>query len=287
VPLFVETFNKRIWSTAERQGKAKALRMLIKVSNGMRKVKLDARRLLFSSILNQFGGKLHTIICGGAPLSSELVATFDALGITLLNGYGITECSPLICCNRNLYQKDGSVGMPILGEQIKIADPNEDGEGEICVKGPNVMQGYYNDPAATAAAFDEEGYFRTGDVGYEDKDGYFYVTGRMKNVIVLENGKNVFPEEIEEYYEAIETIAESAVIGRQDGETVNLVALVYPDYTKYPEGTPDEDIQSDIEKTIFALNKTLPTYKQVKIIELRTTPFEKTSSKKIKRHLLK
>jgi long-chain acyl-CoA synthetase len=149
------------------------------------------------------------------------------------------------------------------------------------------MLGYYNNPEATAEAFTKDGWFRTGDIGYEDADSYFYITGRMKSVIVLENGKNVFPEEIEEYLGDIETIAECAVIGREDGEVVNLTALIYPDITKYPEGTAMGDIQTDIEKSINAMNKTLPTYKQVKVVELRTVPFEKTSSRKIKRHLLK
>jgi len=165
---------------------------------------------------------------------------------------------------------------------------NEKGylEGEIQVKGDNVMLGYYNNPEATADAFTDDGWFRTGDVGYMDADEYVYITGRMKNVIVLENGKNVFPEEIEEYLGNIETIAECAVIGRQNGEAVTLVALVYPDTTKYPEGTSIKAMQKDIETQILAMNKTLPTYKQVKKVEARETPFEKTTSRKIKRHLL-
>ena len=147
--------------------------------------------------------------------------------------------------------------------------------------------GYYKNEEATAEVFTDDGWFRTGDMGYRDADGYFYITGRLKSVIVLENGKNVFPEEIEEYLGDIETIAECAVVGRQEGEIVNLVALVYPDREKYPAETDDETIQKDIEASILAMNKTLPTYKQVKQVELRTEPFEKTTSRKIKRHLLK
>lgn len=285
VPLFVETFNKRIWSTAERQGKAKALRMLIKVSNGMRKVKVDARRILFSSILNQFGGKLHTIICGGAPLSSELVATFDALGITLLNGYGITECSPLISCNRNLYQKDGSVGMPILGEQIKIADPNEDGEGEICVKGPNVMQGYYNDPVATAAAFDEEGYFRTGDVGYQDEEGWIFITGRSKNLIILSNGKNVYPEEIEMAISGVYGVDEVVVYAGESKSNPDkelIVAEIYPDHEALKlRGI--EDLTLYFEEEIRKINSRSVSYKAVSRIKLRSEPFPKNTTRKITR----
>ena len=170
VPLFVETIHKRIWSTAEKSGKAGQLRLLIKFSNFLRKIGIDARRSLFKSVTGVFGGKLEMIICGGASLNQDIIDTFDSMGITILNGYGITECSPLVSCNRNKYQKKGSVGIPIIGEKVKIRNPDENGEGEICVKGPNVMLGYYKDPEATAAVFDEEGYFRTGDYGKLDEE---------------------------------------------------------------------------------------------------------------------
>ena len=285
VPLFVETFNKRIWSTAERQGKAKALRALIKVSNGMRKIRLDARRLLFGSILSQFGSKLRTIICGGAPLSRELVDTFDALGITLLNGYGITECSPLISCNRNLYQKAGSVGMPIVGEQVKIDNPNEDGEGEICVKGPNVMQGYYNEPEATAAVFDDEGYFHTGDVGYLDEEGWIYITGRVKNLIILSNGKNVYPEEIEMEISNVYGVSEVVVYAgesKSDKSKEIIVAEIYPDYDALKlRGI--EDLVLYFEDEIKKINSRSVSYKTVNRIKLRQEPFPKNSTRKITR----
>ncbi|MBO5111511.1 MAG: AMP-binding protein [Clostridia bacterium] len=285
VPLYVETFHKRIWSTAERQGKAKALRTLIKVSNGMRKVRLDARKLLFNSILGQFGGKLHTIICGGAPLSRELVETFDALGITLLNGYGITECSPLISCNRNLYQKDGSVGMPIVGLQVKIDRPNEDGEGEICVKGANVMLGYYNEPEATAAVFDDEGYFHTGDVGYQDDEGWIYITGRVKNLIILSNGKNVYPEEIEMDISGVYGVSEVVVYAgesKSDKSKEIIVAEIYPDYDALKlRGI--EDLNLYFEDEVKKINSRSVSYKTVNRIKLRQEPFPKNSTKKITR----
>ena len=220
-----------------------------------------------------------------------MIEFFDHLGISVYEGFGITECSPLVCVTPYYARKYGSVGTPVPSCQARIDGEhmNEKGyvEGEIQVKGDNVMLGYYNNEEATRAAFTDDGWFRTGDVGYEDSDGYFFITGRMKSVIVLENGKNVFPEEIEEYLEEIENISESAVIGRQNGENVSLVALVYPDFTKYPNGTSTDVIKKDIEKSIIALNKRLPTYKQIKQVEIRKTPFEKTSSRKIKRYLLK
>ena len=220
-----------------------------------------------------------------------MIEFFENLGISIYEGFGITECSPLVFVTPYYARKYGSVGpaVPCCQARIDGEDLNDKGypEGEIQVKGDNVMIGYYNNPKANAKAFTEDGWFRTGDVGYQDKDGYFYVTGRMKSVIVLENGKNVFPEEIEEYLGNIDTISECVVVGRQQDETVTLVALVYPDYTKYAEGTPNEVIEKDIETAILAMNKHLPSYKQVKKTELRDTPFEKTSSRKIKRHLLK
>ena len=291
VPLYVYTFYKRIWSEAKKSGRDKKLRLGIGMSRAMTTVGIDKRRELFKDVLDAFGGSLEKIICGGAALNPRMIEFFENLGIHIYEGFGITECSPLVFVTPYYARKYGSVGPSVPCCQARIDGEyiNDKGyyEGEIQVKGDNVMLGYYKNPEATADAFTEDGWFRTGDIGYEDADSYFYITGRMKSVIVLENGKNVFPEEIEEYLGDIETIAECAVIGREDGEVVNLTALVYPDITKYPEGTSMGDIQTDIEKSIHAMNKTLPTYKQVKIVELRTVPFEKTSSRKIKRHLLK
>ena len=291
VPLFVNTMDKRIWETARKKGKDKVLKGAIKVSGAARKMGIDIGTGLFKDVTGAFGGRLVKIISGGAPLNTSVVADFDAFGIQICEGYGITECSPLVAVNPYFAPKLGSVGPAVECCRVRIEPDHIDDQGrtigEIQVKGDNVMLGYYNNPEANAEAFTEDGWFRTGDVGYVDADGYYYITGRMKSVIVLENGKNVFPEEIEEYLGNIDTVSECAVVGRQDGETVNLVALIYPDYEKFAEGISKEDIQRDITDSIMTLNKTLPTYKQVKQIELRETPFEKTTSRKIKRHLLK
>ena len=187
-------------------------------------------------------------------------------------------------------QKIGSVGpaVPCCQGRIDATGIGSHGypEGEIQIKGDNVMLGYYNNPEANEAAFTEDGWFRTGDMGYMDDDGYFYITGRLKSVIVLENGKNIFPEEIEEYLANIEEIAESVVVGRQNGATVNLVALVFPNESLFAPDASDEEIQNVIEDKIRQLNKSLPTHKQIKQVEIRDTEFEKTSSRKIKRHLV-
>ena len=291
VPLYVYTFYKKIWSEAKKSGRDKKLRLGIGMSRAMSTVGIDKRRELFKDVLDAFGGDLEKIICGGAALNPRMIEFFENLGVHIYEGFGITECSPLVFVTPYYARKYGSVGPSVPCCQARIDGEyiNDKGyhEGEIQVKGDNVMLGYYNNPEATADAFTHDGWFRTGDIGYEDADGYFYVTGRLKSVIVLENGKNVFPEEIEEYLGEIETIAECAVIGRQEGEVVNLTALIYPDTTKYPADADIEDMHEDIEKSIMAMNKNLPTYKQVKVVELRSEPFEKTSSRKIKRHLLK
>ncbi len=290
VPLYVYTFYKRIWSEAKKTGKERKLKLGIGLARAAQTVGIDKRREIFAEVLESFGGNLKKIVCGGAALNPRMIEFFETLGISIYEGYGITECSPLVCVAPYYAQKYGSVGPTVPSCQARIDGETigEKGysEGEIQVKGDNVMLGYYNNEKATRKAFTEDGWFRTGDVGYLDNDGYLYITGRMKSVIVLENGKNVFPEEIEEYLGNIETIAECAVVGRQQDEVVNLVALIYPDAEKFPKGTSVEEMQKEIEASIFAMNKTLPTYKQVKKVELRDTPFEKTTSRKIKRHLL-
>ena len=283
VPLFVETFYKKIWATAEKQGKDKLLRRMIKASNGMRKVGIDLRRKLFASVTAAFGGKLEMIICGGAALNQDIIDTFEGIGIVILNGYGITECAPLISCNRNEYRKKGSVGVPIIGEKVKIADPNENGEGEICVKGPNVMMGYYNNPEATEAAFDKEGYFRTGDYGKLDEEGWIYITGRLKNLIILSNGKNVYPEEIETEISRIYGVNEVVVYEglNKDGSSKDcIVAEIYPDFDGL-KAHGVTDIQKYFKDGVNEINKRSAPYKKVQIVKIRNEEFEKNTSKKI------
>ena len=285
VPLFVETFYKRIWATAERQGKADLLRKMMKVSNGMRKVGIDLRRKLFKSVLSAFGGELQMIICGGASLNQDIINTFDAIGVTILNGYGITECAPLVSCNRNKLQKKNSVGTPIIGEQIKIADPDENGEGEICVKGPNVMMGYYKDPEATAEAFDEEGYFKTGDYGYVDDEGWIYITGRMKNLIIFSNGKNVYPEEIEMEISRVRGVNEVVVYAgesKKHPEKEVIVAEIYPDKDLLAaDGVTD--LKKYFNDQMKIVNSRMVGYKAVGLVKIRNEEFVKNTSRKITR----
>ena len=291
VPLYVYTFYKRIWSEAKKTRKDKTLKFGLSAARTLRSVGLDKRRAIFGEVLKSFGGRLEKIVCGGAALNPRMIEFFETIGISIYEGYGITECSPLVAVTPYYARKYASVGPAVPCCQIRIDahNTNDDGydEGEIQVKGDNVMLGYYKDEKATAKAFTEDGWFRTGDVGYLDEDNYCHITGRLKSVIVLENGKNVFPEEIEEYLGGIEMIAECVVVGRQKDSEVNLVAVIYPDASKFSEHATASEIKQAIHDAVSALNKTLPTYKQIKAIEIRNTEFEKTTSRKIKRHLVK
>ncbi|MCQ2427010.1 MAG: AMP-binding protein [Clostridia bacterium] len=288
VPLFVETLYRRIWAQAEKSGEAATLRKGMKLSGMLRKIGIDKRRTIFKKILHNFGDNLEMIICGGAALNQDIIDFFDAIGITILNGYGITEASPLISCNRNEWQKNGSVGLPIIGEEVKIADPDENGEGEICVKGPNVMLGYYDDPEATAAVFDDEGYFHTGDYGKIDADGWIYITGRLKNLIIFGNGKNVYPEEIETEISRIRGVLEVVVYAgesKSDPGKEVIVAEIYPDYEQLKgdgiEG--DEAIQKYFNDNIKVANSRMAPYKKVGLVKVRKTEFIKNTSRKITR----
>ncbi len=283
VPLFVETFHKRIWQTAEKNGKADLLRKMMKFSNGIRKVGINISRQLFSSVLSAFGGELEMIICGGAPLDQSIIDTFEALGITILNGYGITECAPLISCNRNRWQKTGSVGLPLIGGEVKILDPDENGEGEIAYKGANVMLGYFGQPEATAEVMTEDGFFRTGDYGKVDRDGFLYITGRLKNLIIFSNGKNVYPEEIEAEFSRVAGVNEVVVYAGQSvsqPEAELIVAEIYPDAEKLAE-MGIEDAQAYFEERMKEINTHMVSYKKVHRIKLRGEEFEKNTSKKI------
>lgn len=290
VPLFVTTMYKKIMTEAKKSGKDKILPTASKVANSLRLIGIDLSNTLFKDVREAFGGRLEKIICGGAALNPEMISTFEAFGISIYEGYGITECSPLVAVTPYTKRKPGSVGPSVSCCETRIEGTvlNDDGflSGEIQVKGDNVMLGYMNNPEANAEAFTDDGWFRTGDIGYMDNDGYIHITGRQKSVIVLDNGKNVFPEEIEEYLEGIDLIAESVVVGREESDGTKLVAVIFPNYDKDPNMS-ENDLRSAIQKEIATLNKKLPSFKQLHKLEFRKTEFEKTTSKKIKRHLIK
>ncbi len=287
VPLFVTTVYKRIWDTAKKNNQEKKLKRGIAVSGVLRHAGIDLRKMLFSQVTAAFGGKLKKVVCGGAALAPEYVKGFEDVGINLVQGYGITECSPLISVCPFHWKKYASVGLAVYGVEVRIDKENpEDAEGEIVVRGDNIMKGYYKAPELTREAIDEDGWFSTGDIGYIDEDGFIYITGRKKNIIILDNGKNVYPEEIEEHIYRIELVSECVVVGKENasGETV-ITALIYPNFEKASElGLQDINaIKDEVKREIQELNKKLPIFKQIRGIEIRKTEFEKTTTKKIKR----
>ena len=285
VPLYLETFYRKILANVKEQGKEKLLFNMIKMSNALLKVGIDQRKKLFSSIRNAFGGEIKTIISGGAPINPEILAFFEAIGISTLNGYGITECSPLIAFNRSLNIVPGSVGNVIDIDHVIIDEPNEEGEGEILVKGPNVMLGYYKDEEATAEAITDDGYFRTGDYGKLDENNILYITGRKKNLIILSNGKNVYPEEIENELIATPGVLEIIVyegISKRGIAHNAIVAEVFPD-NEYCEKNNITDIKTHLKKYIDDYNRTAVPYKKIALLKIRNEEFPKNTLRKTMR----
>lgn len=294
VPLFVYNIHKKIWSEASKQNKLTKLKLGIILSGTLKATGIDIRKTVFKEVRETLGGNLEKIICGGAALNPLLIEAFNNFGISIYEGYGITECSPLVAVSPYYAVKYGSVGKPVNCCNVRI-DPNSDKIGEsgyitdeIQVKGENVMLGYYKNDKATDEAFTYDGWFKTGDVGYIDDDGYIFITGRQKSVIVLENGKNVFPEEIEEYLTEIEEIEECVVVGRGDfHSSVILTAVVYPCKALRDENISQSEIKDILMKKIMQVNQKLPSFKRLSDVEIRDEEFEKTNSKKIKRYLVK
>ena len=288
VPLYLETFYRKILSNIKSQGKEKLVPRMMKISNFLCKIGIDVRRKLFKSILAAFGGEIKMIISGGAALNSEMVDFFNGVGISTLNGYGITECAPIISVNHTKRNIKGSIGIPLNIDTVKISEPNEDNEGEICVKGSNVMLGYFKDPEATADAFDEEGYFKTGDYGKFGPQGELYITGRKKNLIILSNGKNVYPEEIENELNTTPGVLDIIVYEGQSKRGIEhnaIVAEIYPD-KEYIEKNGIEDVKKHLQPYIDAYNRGAVPYKKIAIVKVRDEEFPKNTLRKIMRFKL-
>ena len=293
VPLFVTSIYRKIREEVEKKRFHQVLNVGVRVTSAVDRVGVNLGTFLFRAVRKGLGGRLRTMICGGAALNPEMVDKFSQYGIRICQGYGITECSPLVCVVPYTAMRKGSVGLPAYGTEVKIVEADESGKekdmpphviGEICVRGGQVMLGYYLNQKATKAAMTSDGYFRTGDFGYVDNDGYLYITGRKKNIIILSNGKNVYPEELEEYLYENELVKDCVVLARpqEEGDAV-ITAVVYPDYARL-EGKSDEEIISMFRKIASDINRKLPTFKQIRNIELRKTEFEKTTTQKIQRY---
>ena len=286
VPAFAELFYKKIWAAAREGGKERGLKMLIHMSNALRKIGIDKRRKLFKTILDSFGGELRTLICGGAPVRAELGYFFDSIGIYLMNGYGITECAPLISVNRFDLDDCTTVGFVLPCLEIKFDDVTDEGIGEICVKGDNVMLGYYKRPDLTEQVL-KDGWFSTGDYGMLDSEGRLKITGRKKNIIVLTNGKNIYPEELEEKIGNIDYVKEVVVYAVLDenGAEDGLCAEAFLDEDMVSDMN-EPDIKARFKKDIDEALAELPRYKQISEVVIRDTEFVKNSSNKIKRNLV-
>lgn len=290
VPLIFEMMHKKIFSKAKESGKDKTLRRMMNIS---RKFKLynkgNITRRLFSNVHNVTGGKISQFIAGGAAINPQVIEDYEAMGFPIFQGYGMTECSPIIAVNKDRYSKAAAAGLPLPGTEVKIYNPDEKGIGEIICKGPSVMLGYYRDDDATREAL-RNGWLHTGDYGYFDQDGFLYVSGRKKSVIITKNGKNIFPEEVEFYLTESEYIEEALVHGI-DGlrnDDVIIKAEIFPNYPLFENENPEvsEDyIEEKIGEIIEKINDTVPKYKRIKRYYIRKTEFEKTTTKKIKRYL--
>lgn len=290
VPMVIELIYDRIWKTAKKQGRLKTLERGLAVSKKLRAIGIDIRRKLFSSIYNNLGGELRIIITGAAALSPKIIRFFEDIGVIVLQGYGLTECTPLVSGTpqraAERYRKAGSVGLAVRSGDIRIIDKDSNGIGRVLFKGDNVMLGYYNMPEENEKAF-IDGWFDTGDRGFTDPDGWLYLAGRDKNVIVTRSGENVYPEELEMVLNQLPSVTEAMVYaGRRDGQEI-IACQIYPDYEYFREtlgadATQDE-ISEHIRGAVKDVNEQLASYKRIKQITVRTEDFIRTTTKKIRR----
>lgn len=286
VPLILETMYKKIIKSIDEQGKTKLIKTMTKISNMLLKIHIDIRKIVFKKIIDNFGGKLRMVLYGAASLDKDTIIGLDNFGINSIQGYGLTETSPVLAAESENRHKAGSIGYPLDNVEIKIHNPNKKGEGEIYAKGPNVMLGYYNDEKKTKEAF-EDGWFKTGDYGYIDEEGFIFVTGRKSDIIVLRNGKNIYPQELEMLISKLPYVQESMVYAREQSKTdTALVAKIV--YNKEIMEKDYADIKKhDYEKIIWKdvkeINKTLPIFKHIKKIIVTDEPMIKTTTQKVKR----
>lgn len=288
VPILIESIYKAIMKEIDKQGKTKIIKIATKISNFLLKFHIDIRRKIFKQILDALGGELRFVVSGGAPADPLISKGFHDFGIKTVQGYGLTETSPVIAGEDLKHLKLGTVGVPMINDTIEIVNKDENGIGEIRVKGPNVMLGYYEMPEETAKVL-KDGWFYTGDLGYFDKDGFLTLTGRSKDMIVLKNGKKVFPEELETLINRLDVVQESMVYGmpsEKDQSSIKLsVKIVYNKESvseKYKDKNKDE-LYSIIWDEIKKINATLPKYKHIQNMILTDEELIKTTTKKIKR----
>ena len=293
VPLLVENLYKKINANIKKSKKEGLVNSMIHITNALKGVGIDIKRKVFSEIHENLGGNIRIIVSAAAPIDSKIGKWFEDIGILFLQGYGLTETAPIAALTPEYKPMIGSAGKPVICADIKIDNPNEKGEGEILIKSKTLMLGYYEDEEATREAI-EDGYFHSGDIGYMNEDGFLFITGRCKNVIVTQNGKNIYPEEIELLLGDIPEIKESMVYGKKDNENKNekeliITAKVIPDYEEleknYGKDLTDEQIHDIIWNKIKEVNRKLTSYKAIKRLEIKKDEFVKTTTMKIKRYV--
>lgn len=288
VPLLVESLYKKIHANIVKSKKESLVNSMITITNALKATHIDIKRKVFNEIYENLGGNIKYIVSAAAPIDPKIGKWLENIGIIFLQGYGLTETAPIAALTPDFDTKVGSVGKPVICADIKIDNPNENGEGEILIKSSTLMLGYYEDEEATKDVMQGD-YFKSGDVGYIDKDGFLYITGRSKNVIVTQNGKNIYPEEIENLLKDISEISECMVYGKEvDGEKeLTITALLIPNYTyieeNYGKDLSKEDIHKIIWEKIKEVNKSLSSYKAIKKLEIKEDEFAKTTTMKIKR----
>ena len=291
VPLIFESMHKKVWKKAEESGKADKMRAAVQLSKKLEKFNIKSMKKLFKSVHQAMGGHMQLLISGAAAIDPSVIEDYNAMGFTMIQGYGMTENSPIIAVNKDRYFKPAAAGLPLPGTEVKIIDQDENGVGEIICKGDSVMLGYYNNPEETAKVL-VDGWLQTGDYGYFDRDGFLYISGRKKNVIVTKNGKNIFPEEVEFYLNKSDFIREVVVWGMDDEKTGDTIvcADIFPDLHavegKFGKANENE-LKRILKKEIDEINEHMPLYKRVKRFDLRDEEFEKTTTKKIKRYTAK
>lgn len=294
VPLLVESLYKKINEKIVKSKKDKMVNTMISVTNALKGAGIDIKKKVFKEIYENLGGNLRIIVSAAAPIDKKVGLWLENIGITFLQGYGLTETAPISALTPEYKTCVGSAGKAIVQADIKVHNPNENGEGEILIKTPTLMMGYYEDEEETKKVIDEEGYFNSGDIGYIDKDGYIFITGRSKNVIVTQNGKNIYPEEIEMLLDKVDEIKESMVYGKtpdanskKEEKELIITARIIPDYEKIEElhgKLSEKEIYDLIWKNIKVVNKKLTSYKAIKDLEIKEGEFEKTTTMKIKRY---